>query len=251
MHLFRIGILAGFFLLTNITFGQDSLRVLNKDNVYGFSIGFGTHMPSGDMADRYGSTLAFSLSADYISSTNWCFSPEFIYFFGENLKEDVLAPYRSSNGTIPGDDAQIADIYLRERGLWLGLMVGKHFPLWKRSRTGVKGMIGGGVFQHNVDFNDLRNSVGQVRAGRYVGYDRLTRGFSIKETLSFKYMSESKKLNLEFALDAVQGFTSEVRAINFDTGLPTNKDRLDLLFGARIIWNISFFYSNNTQTIYY
>ncbi|MEZ4911881.1 MAG: hypothetical protein R2774_13590 [Saprospiraceae bacterium] len=237
--------------MANIIISQDSLRVFTKDNVYGFSVGFGTQIPGGDMADRYGSTLGFSWSLDYMSSSNWCFSPEFLYFFGENIKEDVLAPYRSSNGTIPGDDAQIADIFSRERGLWLGLMAGKHFPFTHKSRSGLKCMIGGGIFQHKIDFNDLRNSVGQVRAGRYVGYDRLTRGFSLKETVSFKYMSGSKKLNLEFALDAVQGFTSEVRAINFDTGLPTNKGRLDLLVGARIIWNISFFYSKNTQTIYY
>ncbi len=243
-----------FFLFSaNVIFvsGQDSLPPYSKDRVVGFSIGFGTHIPGADMKNRYGSTLCFSLSGDYLTASNWAFSPEFIYFFGEKIKEDVLAPYRSANNTIPGDDDQIADIFIRERGFWLGIMMGKHFPFGTTSRTGIKGMIGGGIFQHQIDFNDLRNSVGQVRAGRYVGYDRLTRGFSLKETVTFKVMSSYKKLNFEIGIDAIQGFTSEVRAINFDTGLPTLKNRLDLMFGARIAWNISFFLAGQSKTIYY
>ena len=72
--------------------------------------------------------FAFPLSGDYLTALIGLFSPN-SSIFGEKIKEDVLAPYRSANNSIPGDDDQIADIFIRERCFWLGIMMGKHFPL--------------------------------------------------------------------------------------------------------------------------
>ena len=52
-------------------------------------------------------------------------------------------------------------------------------------------------------------------------------------------------------MDFIQGFTSEVRAYNFDTGQPTIASRLDLLVGARFVWNLAFYRNNTEATIYY
>lgn len=161
-----------------------------------------------------------------------------------------MAPLRTANGTVLGDDNQIADIFLRQRGMFLGIGAGKLFPFNKNERSGMKLLLNAGVLQHNIRFTDERNSVGQIRAGRYIGYDRLTRGFSLKETVSYKHLSKDRRLNFEFALDFIQGFTSEVRAYNFDTGLPTIKSRFDMLIGARIIWNLPF-YRGGEDTVYY
>ncbi|MBK8624605.1 MAG: hypothetical protein IPN86_03190 [Saprospiraceae bacterium] len=230
---------------------QDEPIKPNDGHILGFGIGMGVNMPLSDLRDRYGTNLNFSLGGDYVNKKNWTVNGEFLYLFGNNIKEDVLAPFRTSSGVILGDDQQIADIFLRQRGLFLGLGIGKLFPFQKSSRSGLKVIVSGGILQHSIKFVDERNSVAQVRAGRYVGYDRLTRGFSLKETIAYKHLSVDKRLNFEFALDFIQGFTSEVRAYNFDTRLPTLASRFDMLIGARIVWNLPFYIGGEESTRYY
>lgn len=232
------------------TFAQDAELKPVDGAILDFGIGLGYNTPLADLKDRYGSNLNFSLGSAYITQNNWIVNGEFIYLFGNNIKEDVLAPLRTPTGAILGDDQQIADIFIRQRGLFLGVGVGKLIPLQKSSRSGIKLMVNAGVLQHNMKFVDERNSVAQLRVGRSVGYDRMTRGFSLKETVGYKHLSKDRRLNFEFALDFIQGFTSEVRAYNFDTGLATIPSRFDLLIGARIIWNLPF-YKAGAETIYY
>lgn len=229
---------------------QDSDTKPSDGRIIDFGVGMGLNFPIGKLKERYGSNLNFSIGGDYISKKNWLINGEFIYLFSDNVKEDVLAPLRTTSGTILGDDEQAADIIFKERGFYLGLGVGRLIPLSQSSRSGIKLMVNGGILQHQIKFADERNSAAQIRAGRYVGYDRLTRGFALKETVAYKHLSKDRRLNFEFALDFVQGFTSEVRAYNYDTGLATIDKRLDLLIGARIIWNLPF-YKGSMETIYY
>ena len=98
---------------------------------------------------------------------------------------------------------------------------------------------------------DQRNAFPMVRAGRHTGYDRLTRGFALKETITYKHMSSDRRVNFDIGFDFIQGFTSEVRAFNFDTGLPTIQSRLDLMAGIRFSWYLAFYKSGTGETIYY
>jgi hypothetical protein len=219
-------------------------------SILNFGLGVGVNVPLGDMADRYGSNMNFGLSGEYITKNNWLWNAEFIYLFSENIKEDVLAPFRTKEGFILGDDNQYASLIMKERGFFMGVGIGKIILIKKDARSGIKVAVNGGILQHQITFSDDRNSIGQVRAGRHIGYDRLSRGFSLKETIAYKHLSQDRRLNFEFALDFIQGFTSEVRAINFDTGLPTNKSRFDMLIGARLMWNLPF-YKGGETTVYY
>jgi hypothetical protein len=194
--------------------------------------------------------MNFTLSGDFISRNNWVVNGGLIYLFGDQVKEDVLAPFRTSTGVVLGDDNQIADIFLRQRGFYMGIGGGRLFQLRETSRSGILVNLQGGILQHNIRFTDERVSVAQVRAGRHVGYDRLTRGFCLKQTVAYKHLSADRLLNFEVALDCMQGFTSEVRAYNFDTGLPTISSRLDILIGLRLIWNLPF-YRGQESVIYY
>ena len=63
-------------------------------------------------------------------------------------------------------------------------------------------------------------------------------------------MTRNGRMNFELNFDFIQGFTSEVRAYNFDTGLPTIKSRVDLLFGIRLVWNLPF-YLGSEEVVYY
>jgi hypothetical protein len=229
---------------------QDDADKAFDGSVSSLIIGYGGDLPAGDLKDRFGNNLKFSLGGEHLTAGNWIYNADFIFFFGNNIKEDVLSSFRTNEGYILGDDGLYADVFLRQRGLYLGGGIGRHFQFNDKSRSGVKLTINGGVLQHNIRFVDERNSVAQLRSEGFKGYDRLTRGFTLKESIAFKHLARNRRLNYEIGLDFVQGFTSEVRAINFDTGLPTNKSRLDLMFGIRVAWILPF-YHNAQQTVYY
>ena len=251
MRTFILSILVYFsispLLISQVT--EEGTKVVDG-SILNFGLGLGLNVPLGDMADRFGNNMNFALSGEYITKNNWILNSEFIYLFSENIKEDVLAPFRTREGFILGDDNQYASLIMKERGFFMGVGIGKLIPIKKDARSGIKVALNGGILQHQITFSDDRNSIGQIRAGRHVGYDRLSRGFSLKETVAYKHLSQDRRLNFEFALDFIQGFTSEVRAVNFDTGLPSNKSRFDMLIGARIMWNLPFYRGGET-TVYY
>lgn len=242
--------LLAFILLFQVVKAQVSPAKPVDGTILNFGVGLGMNLPAGDLKDRFGQNMNFTLSGDFITRKNWVLNGGLIYLFGDQVKEDVLAPFRTSTGVILGDDNQIADIFLRQRGFYMGIGGGRLFQLRESSRSGVMVTLHGGLLQHNIRFTDERNSVAQVRAGRHIGYDRLTRGFCLKQTVAYKHLSADRLLNFEVALDCMQGFTSEVRAYNFDTGLPTLSSRLDILLGLRIIWNLPF-YRGQESVIYY
>lgn len=242
--------LAVFFLLSGqLTAQEEPLKPVGGA-VIDPGFGLGANVPAGDLSARYGSNLNFSVSPSLITDKNWILQGDFIYLFGNQVKEDVLAPLRNTSGYIPGDDSQLADVILRQRGLYIGAGAGKLFPLRSQNRSGIKALVSGGILQHGIRFVDERNSVAQLRVGRSKGYDRLTRGFALKETIGYKLMTRNGRMNFELNFDFIQGFTSEVRAYNFDTGLPTIKSRVDLLFGIRLVWNLPF-YLGSEEVVYY
>lgn len=237
----------------SMTYAQDTDSVKSnvQADIIAFQIGLGGNVPGGDLSDRYGANLNFSIGGEYISKSDWIVSPELFYFYGDNIKEDVLAPYRSKEGFLLGDDQQIVEMTFSQRGMYLGLGLGKHIKFRSDNRSGIGILIGGGLMAHKIKFSDSRNALAQTRAGRAYGYDRLTRGFTLKESISYKYFSNDRRLNIDFAFDFFQGFTDEVRAINFDTGLPTIKDRLDLMYGIRLIWTLPYYRGGVERVVYY
>lgn len=237
-------------MLTIHVYGQEEPVKPVGGAVIDPGFGLGAFVPSGDLSARYGPSLNFSISPSVITDKNWIFQGDFIYLFGNQVKEDVLAPLRNSSGYIPGDDGKLADVILRNRGLYIGLGAGKLFSLRAGNKSGIKAILSGGILQHNIRFVDERNSVPQLRIGRSKGYDRLTRGFALKETIGYKLMTRNGRMNFELNFDFIQGFTSEVRAYNFDTGLPGIKSRLDLLFGVRLVWNLPFYLGSEEEVFY-
>ncbi|MBK9566049.1 MAG: hypothetical protein WAT22_15825 [Saprospiraceae bacterium] len=244
------------FLSCTLIFGeyasaQDTTQYRVKPTVIELGFGMGGNIPAGDLKNRFGPNLNLSTHLHYISPKDFVMGGGLMFIFGDNVKEDVLAPFRTTTGVILGDDNQIADVFLRQRGLYLSADVGKLFPVSKKSRSGIMVMASGGILQHNIRFTDERNSVAQIRAGRSVGYDRLTRGFGLRQSIGYKHMSRDKRVNFEVLFDFIQGFTSEIRAVNFDTGLATISSRTDLLFGFRMKWNLPFYFGGKDDIIYY
>lgn len=238
------------FLLAGSTWGQEPKNYVNDGDILYSGISYGINFPGGDMADRYGSNLQFSVFSQHITKSNFFYGIDFTFLFGDKVKEDVLASFRTPEGYFLGSGGLGTDVLLRQRGLTLTGMIGKIIPLPKKTRSGIKIGVGGGVLQHNMRFLDDNNAVAQLGGDLRKGYDRLTRGFVLREQIGYQLLSKNRRMNFEFSFVFFQGFTREVRAYNFDTGMTTNPSRLDLGFGLQLAWILPF-YLNSSETIYY
>jgi len=252
MQFFKSLFLSLFFLFTYIDATAQNGQPKPIDGpILNGGISYGYNFPLSDLKERYGTSLQFSIFGDYITPSNLIIRGEFTNLFGDKVNEDVLQGFKTREGYILGDDGLSTDVFLRFRGLLLTGQVGKLIPFNKeKSRSGLKVLIGGGILQHNIRFLDDNNSVPQIRGELRKGYDRLTRGFVLKEDLYYTHLSSNRRLNFEVGLSCFQGFTSEVRAINFDTGLATIQSRLDVGVALKLAWILPF-YLNSAETIYY
>lgn len=234
--------------------GQSDTYAENKGNAILGKISVGWQMPGGHLQDRFGNSLSVGGGVDFISGKgNWILGAEFNYLFGTLVKQDVLASLRTPQGAIIGNDRDYADIQLRERGFYTGLLVGKVFLIPSReNRSGIRFTVGAGLLQHKIRIqDDPVRQVPQLLGEYRKGYDRLTNGLAFSEYIGYQILSNDGKINFTAGFEFTQGFTQNRRTVNFDTMLPDTTERLDLLYTFRVTWVLPFYFGKGTEEIFY
>jgi hypothetical protein len=211
-------------------------------------VDYGVQLPAADMAKRFGINSCIGFGTDYKTSSNWLIGVEGRYLFGNQINEDSLAMnLATSDGYIVGESGLPAKVDIFERGWWAGIKIGKIFPVSpKRLDSGIFASLGLGYMQHHIRLQDLYNEVPQF-AGDYVkGYDRLSGGYTISQTIGYMHLP-NKGLRFFAALDCIEGFTKSLRDYNFDTRTMNKNQRLDLLFGLRLGWILPIYTGTATR----
>ena len=250
----KLFILFSFVFLTFSTYAQEDYDAFNKGNALIFKLGFGAHLPGGDLADRFDVPTSIGSGVEFITSqSNWIIGADYNFFFGNRVNEDVLAPLRTDQGQLIANDRSIADIQLRMRGFYAGMHVGKLFGIGlKNPRSGIRVSLGAGVLQHKIRIqDDPFKSVPQLSGEYKKGYDRLTNGFTITESIGYQILSKDKRVNLFLGFELTQAFTQNRRDFNFDTREKDDTPRLDLLSGFRVSWMLPFYFGKEADEIYY
>ena len=82
----------------------------NNGDILNVNILFGVHFTGGDMADRFGNHMSTGLGMDYITSKDWIVGAYWNFFFGSNVKEDVLLSLRNEDGFIFGGNQEVSSL---------------------------------------------------------------------------------------------------------------------------------------------
>src|SRR5262249_28749543 len=133
------GFLTLCLALSVVVSGHLSAQMPKTAKLLDFSYGF--QAPLGDMQDRFGGSNLLGGGLETINNESrqfWGIDGGF--FFGNNVKEDVLTQLRSFDGIIIGIDGASGDVSLKERGYFIGLHGGKIFSTTdkKSSLTGIR-----------------------------------------------------------------------------------------------------------------
>ncbi|MEO6303110.1 MAG: hypothetical protein ABIP51_08045 [Bacteroidia bacterium] len=236
------------FLCSLFSFSQiDSTKVF----VPLISIHAGGHLPGGDLSKRFGPNLNIGGSVMLKTKRNWLIGVESNYYFGRNVKEDVLSQLRNDNGEVVDNAGNPADLRVTERGFGIHLTFGKIFNVLSANpNSGLMVSIGAGYGHHKIKLYDAQHKIAAVKDHLAYGYDRLTGGPSITQFVGYMFISENRLLNLYFGLESYQAFTHSIRGFNYDTGLPDTKKRLDMLYGLRFGWILPL-YKKKPNEYYY
>jgi len=224
----------------------------NEGEVLLLNFQFGFHAPGGDLAGRFGGNSSVGGGLDFMTQKNLLLGFQANLHFGNKVDEDVLTTLRNNEGLIFGDESGIANVQLRERGLYLGGHAGKIFRLSKNSRSGIRVTSGIGFFQHKIRIqNDPVVFVSQLSSNYKKGYDRLTNGVAFTEFIGYHILSKNRLVNFVAGFEFTQAFTASRRSFNFDTRTKEKGSRLDLLTGIRIGWSLPFYIGENPDEIQY
>ena len=211
----------------------------------------GGQVPFKDLAERFGPNLNAGGSFMIKTKKNWVFGIESNYFFGRNVKEDVLSQLKNADGFMIDNEGYPADVRVTERGIGIHLFAGRVFKLASNNpNSGLMVNIGFGYLQHKIKLYDAAQKIAAIKGNLSHGFDRLSAGFSLTQFVGYLFLSENRLLNFYAGVEFYEAFTTSIRKLNYDTGLPDHRPRIDGLTGFRVGWILPL-YKKRPNDFYY
>jgi hypothetical protein len=208
--------------------------------------------PGADLAKRFGANSSVGFGSAFKSSKNWIFGGEINYLFGSKVKEDsIFRNLETSEGFMIDEGGTYAEVYLSERGWNLSAKIGKIITFGTSDKNSGLLLSGGINFlQHKIRIENPGKTAPQVQGDYARGYDRLTNGWGLSESVGYIFFSQRKIYNFYGGLEFTQVWTHSQRAYDFDMRAKDSKTRLDLLFGIKVGWVVPF-NKRSSQVFYY
>ncbi len=202
------------------------------------SFEYGVQVPGGDLDERFGTNSRIGTHLEAIlTNSKFLFGGETSFIFGTDVKEDVLANLRTSDGEIIGNNRTFGDVLTRQRGMQLNAYLGKIFQLGKgKSLSGIKVTGGLGLLQHKIRIQDDSRTIAQLTGDYIKGYDRLTNGLSFNFFLGYQYLGSNRRINFLLGIDMTIANTQSRRDFDFATMMKDEQKRKDSLIGLKAGW---------------
>lgn len=213
---------------------------------------YSIQVPGGDMADKYGYSSDIGGGVGLKIKSNWIFSLDGVYLFGNEVKEDPLMSISNDNGGITNRFGAPSQIYMRLSGFHFRGTFGKIIPLLgsnKNSGILIRGSIG--MLQHRIFYSVTGNNVEQIKGAYTYGYDRMCNGVAVSEFIGWQQFSDKKFYNFFAGVEFTQAFTQNQRQWDFATEQKIDAKRLDLLYAFRIGLMIRFKSRQATEYYYF
>ncbi|GAB4428751.1 MAG: hypothetical protein OHK0039_47340 [Bacteroidia bacterium] len=195
--------------------------------------------PGSDMNVRFGYLSQVGLDLSYKFRNNFYFNAGAHVLFTDSVAyRDILAPILTTGDLVVSDNGLLTSVRVIGNGFVVPFAVGRVFAFapGPNPNSGLFVEVGGQFIQHKLSFNPREDDV-QALTGAYAkGYDRLTNGWGLRQSLGYRYLSNRGDFNMVLAVDLSQHFTRSRRSIDFSTGLRDTQQRRDLLTGFRVSW---------------
>ena len=223
------------FLISSILLCQEKNEEQIKDHSILLSINHTIQIPYGDMAKRFGFSSDISSTIIYKTSNNWMINFEGGFLFGPHVKENnIFDAIDGNNGDLISPVGEIPTIRLFERGGHLDISLGKYFSLKnKKHESGLVLSLGTGYMYHKIFIETITTELPQLDTELLKGYDRLSGGILLKEFFGYYFFSNTNNIRFFIGIEAIQGFTKDLRGYNYTSQIYVDTKRKDYLFGLK------------------
>jgi hypothetical protein len=219
---------------------------------YGF---YGYQWPGGDLDEQFGSNSVIGPGFMLKTKSNLVFGAEYNFHFGNNVKNgmEILKNILNSDGNVISSDGTPSLVASFERGNSFGVKFGKLFPVSSKDRnSGVFFTVGTGYMIHKIRIEVENQSAPQLKGDYKRGYDRLSGGIMLNQTIGFMYFGDNKLLNFTLSVDFFEAWVKPYRDYYFDLMAPPPEERqFDFLIGPKIAWMIPLRARNADKYYYY
>ena len=234
-----------------------------------FQATYAFHIPAFDLKKDYGVSNTIGGSFIYKTETNWLFTLNGNFIFGNQLKGSRIDIFgegiTTTTGEIIGGGGLYSSLALFQRGMHLQAEIGKLFAVYPNPNSGifVQGGIGYLRNRIRVDYQiEALNTPYQLINDYQYGYDQMRGGPAFHLETGYLVMSDSKVLNFSISLEATYARTRHLRDYDFrvfydENGEPQimgytdrNKRFNDFYYGIRLSWMIPT-YQRQPDAYYY
>ncbi len=221
-------------------------------NIFQIRANYSFHVPSGDIANRFGPSHMIGMSLENKFKNNWTLGLQANYLFGGFVKDSTILDHlKDRQGGIINEYGEYGTILLTQRGFYGGASIGKIIPvLSPNPNSGIKLELGAGILQHHIHIENKDNNIPAVLGDYRDGYDRLTYGLSLRQFVGYQYLDSKGHYNFFAGFEFYQAWTYNRRSINYDTGVADTSQKNDFLWGFNVGWIIPI-YSKAPQEFYY
>jgi hypothetical protein len=241
------------FIIVLISFESAQSQSLKDASVAGTLIcgNFGFYFPGGDLAKRFGNNSSIGGSIYRKTQSNIFLGLGSDFIYGRKVKEDAFLDSLSSGDDFIGYTGTIAEVALYQRGYTIHATVGKLLPIKKiNPNSGIMLNAGVGFMQHKIRIVDLDEILLQFNDEYKKGYDRLSNGLMLCQSIQLLNLDARHRINFKIGLDFKEAFTRNRRSWNFDERRQDNKLRFDMMMGISGSWILPF-YSKNEERLYF
>jgi hypothetical protein len=225
--------------------GDSSVRVTMAGVVYSFNV------PGGDLSKRFGMNSTIGGAIWHKTPSNWLIGAEYNFLFGGIVKENPLDSISTSDGQLINNEGTYQLYRMFERGHFPIIKVGKVLPLLSPNpNAGMTVKLGVGVLEHRIRFYWEGGEPPQVSGAYGKGYDRLTSGLALTQSIGYLYLDPRNNYNFSIDLEVAEGFTKSRRSWDYDKQAQETGKRMDMLFGIKLGWYFPF-YKRSSEGFYY
>ena len=243
-----------FLSFTLTLFGQKDENIpQNVFGVIGINSGYGIQFPLVDLADRFGTSFTIGADIDYYSpSKSYIIGIAGRYIFGSTVNEDPIAFLRDDNGQVTSPGGGATPLFLRERGSYFGIHIGKLLQLSEEhKKDNIRFVFGAGLLQHKIKFIDESQTLNITLDPFVKGIDRLTNGLAFHQQIAYQRIDSDGYASFTLGFEIIEGITRLRRNIDLQ-GLTETANRLDILLGIKATWTLPFYVGEKFEkTIYY
>ncbi|MBK9109037.1 MAG: hypothetical protein IPM92_11905 [Saprospiraceae bacterium] len=213
-------------------------------------------IPGADLAKRFGPHLGIGGGLNYqAGSNNFNYGLRYTLYFGSEVKEDVLVPFRTDfEGLLIGFDQLLSEMKLRERAFLIQFSAGGLIPVSPNtsSRKSLKWQMACGFYEHKIRFVDDARSLPQFTTAMLKGLDRLSNGIALIPSIGYESLSNKGKFSYYAGLETVFGFTNNQRSFHYDLGISElGKSRLDIMLQFKLAIYLPFYLGKHSENIEY